>query len=231
MTTGCHPRDMNSATSEDALRNHPLWPSISELYKCCLSPTETLPSAYFPQKKAAVSKGGSDIGTTLAESSSIIKKWVPGRYQDLFHDEDIEAFGTSEGEDLPFPFNLPTQGANSGEGKRKVFLPRKAVYVLKSWLFAHVDNPYPTEIEKAGLCEVSGLQLSQVNNWFINSRRRVLKQVQKVKSTDAPNSSPRMSQSQSQSQSKQLSTNSISGSDTAAVIPKKRKLGELSELM
>jgi len=46
--------------------------------------------------------------------------------------------------------------------------------VLKEWLATHSDNPYPSEDEKLALCEFTGLSQIQINNWFINARRRIL---------------------------------------------------------
>lgn len=42
-------------------------------------------------------------------------------------------------------------------------------------LFEHTENPYPTEDEKQILMQQTNLNLKQVNNWFINARRRILK--------------------------------------------------------
>lgn len=42
-------------------------------------------------------------------------------------------------------------------------------------LFEHTENPYPTEDEKQLLMQQTNLNLKQVNNWFINARRRILK--------------------------------------------------------
>ncbi|KAI6659314.1 Myeloid Ecotropic Viral Integration Site 1 (Meis) homeobox transcription factor [Oopsacas minuta] len=53
-------------------------------------------------------------------------------------------------------------------------LPRPAVDILKSWLFNHLVHPYPTEEEKRSLAQQTNLNLTQVNNWFINARRRIL---------------------------------------------------------
>ncbi|XP_057374948.1 homeobox protein PKNOX2-like [Daphnia carinata] len=53
-------------------------------------------------------------------------------------------------------------------------LPRKATAVLRSWLFQHLVHPYPTEEEKRQLATQTKLTLLQVNNWFINARRRIL---------------------------------------------------------
>ena len=46
--------------------------------------------------------------------------------------------------------------------------------VLKDWLFTHAQCPYPGEEEKAILCQQTGLSMHQLNNWFINARRRIL---------------------------------------------------------
>lgn len=53
-------------------------------------------------------------------------------------------------------------------------LPQKATDILKKWLFEHADHPYPDEDEKEQLSLLTNLTLTQVSNWFINARRRVL---------------------------------------------------------
>lgn len=51
-------------------------------------------------------------------------------------------------------------------------LPGDTTTMLKSWWHAHSKWPYPTEDEKARLVQETGLQLKQINNWFINQRKR-----------------------------------------------------------
>lgn len=41
--------------------------------------------------------------------------------------------------------------------------------ILKTWLRDNIDNPYPTELEKRNLCKITGLDHTQINNWFINA--------------------------------------------------------------
>ncbi|VDK82296.1 unnamed protein product [Litomosoides sigmodontis] len=65
---------------------------------------------------------------------------------------------------------------DSLDSKRKAQLPTKAVELLKTWLFLHSSHPYPSEKEKAMLSRETGLQMVQINNWFINARRRILVQ-------------------------------------------------------
>ncbi|XP_020083034.1 homeobox protein knotted-1-like LET12 isoform X1 [Ananas comosus] len=51
-------------------------------------------------------------------------------------------------------------------------LPGDTTSVLKAWWQAHSKWPYPTEDDKARLVQETGLQLKQINNWFINQRKR-----------------------------------------------------------
>ncbi|XP_046553524.1 LOW QUALITY PROTEIN: homeobox protein PKNOX1-like [Haliotis rubra] len=59
------------------------------------------------------------------------------------------------------------------KSKRGV-LPKQATQVMKTWLFQHIVHPYPTEDEKRQIASQTNLTLLQVNNWFINARRRIL---------------------------------------------------------
>ena len=58
--------------------------------------------------------------------------------------------------------------------RRRGKLPKAVIEHLKKWLLEHADHPYPTEEEKRGFCEYTGLDISQVSNWFVNARRRIL---------------------------------------------------------
>ncbi|XP_064949694.1 homeobox protein knotted-1-like 13 isoform X1 [Musa acuminata AAA Group] len=51
-------------------------------------------------------------------------------------------------------------------------LPGNSTCTLKAWWQSHSKWPYPTEDDKARLVEETGLQLKQINNWFINQRKR-----------------------------------------------------------
>ncbi|ESQ53975.1 hypothetical protein EUTSA_v10025443mg [Eutrema salsugineum] len=51
-------------------------------------------------------------------------------------------------------------------------LPGDTTSVLKEWWRTHSKWPYPTEEDKAKLVQETGLQLKQINNWFINQRKR-----------------------------------------------------------
>ncbi|GMG98967.1 hypothetical protein Nepgr_000807 [Nepenthes gracilis] len=51
-------------------------------------------------------------------------------------------------------------------------LPGDTTSVLKAWWQSHSKWPYPTEEDKARLVQETGLELKQINNWFINQRKR-----------------------------------------------------------
>ncbi|KAE8164127.1 hypothetical protein BDV40DRAFT_122753 [Aspergillus tamarii] len=72
----------------------------------------------------------------------------------------------------------PTVSTNIGSSSRR-FARRKnrrfsttAVSILQSWLEQHQDYPYPTEQEKEQLGRETGLDITQISNWFTNARRR-----------------------------------------------------------
>ncbi|KAL6324131.1 hypothetical protein AAG906_006402 [Vitis piasezkii] len=56
--------------------------------------------------------------------------------------------------------------------RKKGKLPKDARTMLLEWWNTHYRWPYPTEDEKLKLSEVTGLDQKQINNWFINQRKR-----------------------------------------------------------
>lgn len=56
--------------------------------------------------------------------------------------------------------------------RKKGKLPKEARIVLLDWWKTHYRWPYPTEEEKNRLSEMTGLDQKQINNWFINQRKR-----------------------------------------------------------
>ncbi|CAH1433964.1 unnamed protein product [Lactuca virosa] len=56
--------------------------------------------------------------------------------------------------------------------KKKGKLPNEARQTLLDWWNSHIKWPYPTEGDKISLAETTGLDPKQINNWFINQRKR-----------------------------------------------------------
>ncbi|KAL3112452.1 hypothetical protein niasHT_015937 [Heterodera trifolii] len=85
----------------------------------------------------------------------------------------------SEGEQKPFVGGGQKRSAeeSGAEGHRKkvpkVF-SKEAISKFRAWLFNNITHPYPTEEQKKQLATETGLTILQVNNWFINARRRIV---------------------------------------------------------
>ncbi|KNE61505.1 hypothetical protein AMAG_06322 [Allomyces macrogynus ATCC 38327] len=47
--------------------------------------------------------------------------------------------------------------------------------LLRNWVTKHENHPYPDEEQKKLLCELTKLSREQLDHWFINARRRFLK--------------------------------------------------------
>lgn len=82
----------------------------------------------------------------------------------------------------------------SSRNKRGV-LPKQATNVMRSWLFQHIGHPYPTEDEKKQIAAQTNLTLLQVNNWFINARRRILQPMLDSSCPEAPKAKKKPAQS------------------------------------
>nr|NP_001071803.1 transcription factor protein [Ciona intestinalis]BAE06656.1 transcription factor protein [Ciona intestinalis] len=90
----------------------------------------------------------------------------------------------------------------SGRKTKRGVLPKQATEILRSWLFSHIVHPYPTEDEKRSLATQTNLTLLQVNNWFINARRRILQPMLDASNPDPstpPAASPKIKKSKPQS--------------------------------
>ncbi|KAG8084466.1 hypothetical protein GUJ93_ZPchr0010g7202 [Zizania palustris] len=56
--------------------------------------------------------------------------------------------------------------------RKKGKLPKDARSALMDWWNNHYRWPYPTEEDKVSLAATTGLDPKQINNWFINQRKR-----------------------------------------------------------
>ncbi|XP_065056417.1 homeobox protein homothorax-like isoform X2 [Rhopilema esculentum] len=72
-----------------------------------------------------------------------------------------------------FPGTEEEENDRRKQKKRGIF-PKVATNIMKAWLFQHLTHPYPSEEQKRILANETGLTILQVNNWFINARRRIV---------------------------------------------------------
>ncbi|XP_055631602.1 homeobox protein PKNOX1-like [Toxorhynchites rutilus septentrionalis] len=89
-------------------------------------------------------------------------------------------------------------GGGSGKRCKRGILPKHATSVMRAWLFQHLVHPYPTEDEKRAIAAQTNLTLLQVNNWFINARRRILQPMLEHVSDNSAQSTPPPPSSSSQ---------------------------------
>ena len=75
------------------------------------------------------------------------------------------------------PSNFTTGDDVSVKPRGRTNLPKTSVKILKTWLFEHQRKAFPAEEEKVKLGQASNLTVRQVNDWFINARRRILPQL------------------------------------------------------
>ncbi|USW49292.1 Putative Homeobox domain, HTH CenpB-type DNA-binding domain, Homeobox-like domain superfamily [Septoria linicola] len=140
-------------------RGEPHCTPCSTLFReCSLSKSQTLEATNYAYK---------DLGNFL-DTLHVV------------HEDNAREFGTYTG--IKPLRSKDTAGANSvapvkddapGSSKRNgIRFPRQAVKILRDWLDAHADNPYPSEEEKAELERHTELKPSQIANWLANARRR-----------------------------------------------------------
>ncbi|MED6120454.1 hypothetical protein PIB30_020958 [Stylosanthes scabra] len=69
------------------------------------------------------------------------------------------------------------------KNKKKERLPNEAKQILLAWWNIHFKWPYPTDADKVALAEWTGLDTKQINNWFINQRKRHWKPIEELETT------------------------------------------------
>lgn len=153
-----------------------IYNSGSDQSGCC-SPCNTLfrPCSFSNPDKTAKQNNALDTLDIVTENDARNFGGLTGRKQmrSLGHMGPIE--NGDEGE----------QGTNKGAAAAR--FPRAATEVLKKWMAAHFDHPYPNEEEKEALMHQTGLSLSQISNWMANTRRR---QKARAKRSSSPSIRP-----------------------------------------
>lgn len=103
--------------------------------------------------------------------------------------------------------------------KKRGIFPKVATNIMRAWLFQHLQHPYPSEEQKKQLSIDTGLTILQVNNWFINARRRIV-QPMIDQSNRAGNATSYTANTSSSSSSSSSSSNGLAmnGADSTAAV-------------
>jgi hypothetical protein len=117
------------------------------------------------------------INTSLSQHGGLSPLFPPpnpSHFQDSSYNSDDKLWSQEEEDE---DSDHSSQSHIKFVRKRRGNLPKSVTVILKQWLVDHCRNPYPTEAEKSGLRDKTGLTLNQISNWFINARRRLLPQI------------------------------------------------------
>ncbi|XP_055124613.1 homeobox protein TGIF2LX [Symphalangus syndactylus] len=111
-----------------------------------------------------------------AETQSLVEKDSPAKTQSPAQDTSTMSRNSADtGKVLALPEHTK---------KPKGYLPAESVKILRDWMYKHRFKAYPSEEEKQMLSEKTNLSLSQISNWFINARRRILPDMLKRRGND-----------------------------------------------
>ncbi|UJR23735.1 hypothetical protein I4U23_026713 [Adineta vaga] len=115
----------------------------------------------------------SDTTTPNANQTTMINMTNSNNGYHGLHDNNSEtgdnfanSVGSGDDDDLD-------DNTKKRQKKRGIF-PKVATNIMRAWLFQHLTHPYPSEEQKKQLAQDTGLTILQVNNWFINARRRIV---------------------------------------------------------
>ncbi|OXU24341.1 hypothetical protein TSAR_003155 [Trichomalopsis sarcophagae] len=173
------------------------------------------------ETKIVEGKWGIVESTYRLTGTIVLDITVAGSPSSMQSEDDEEACGVAAAAGV---------GSLSGrktKPKRGV-LPKQATNIMRAWLFQHLVHPYPTEDEKRQIANDTNLTLLQVNNWFINARRRILQPMLDGAGSTDPliQSQPSSLSQQSQSQIRNTGSNSGSVSGSSKQRSKPRGSGK-----
>ncbi|BHF73207.1 Homeobox protein Meis2 [Sparganum proliferum] len=103
--------------------------------------------------------------------SSAVSSGSGGGAQELTSDGVANSIGSQEENNEEV--ECEDRSSTKRQKKRGIF-PKVATNTMRAWLFQHLSHPYPSEEQKKQLAQDTGLTILQVNNWFINARRRIV---------------------------------------------------------
>lgn len=112
----------------------------------------------------------SSFGKKSESASSVQQRMRPGRREESV----AESFHIDSSLHEAPQYERGGYKMSSAEAKRSASgkFEKNQVLHLTEWLLKNSSNPYPSMDDKADLAQRSGLSTQQVQNWFINMRKR-----------------------------------------------------------
>ncbi|CEP20971.1 CUP9 [Cyberlindnera jadinii] len=177
---------------------HPPFPPVASQYY--QQTPQHAPSQYAvnPSSPLVVSAPGSQVHSPIGYDASMGPASRPhmSQQQHIQHQQQISAFEQHRYHQIEFDNrvrvhdaeimskNMGSHTAVNGGRKKRQNLPRQTTLILLSWLSDHLDRPYPNSREKYDLLMKTRLTIQQLDNWFINARRRKIAILRKLKEND-----------------------------------------------
>ncbi|CDS43212.1 homeobox protein Meis1 [Echinococcus multilocularis] len=109
--------------------------------------------------------------------------------QEMANDGVANSVGSQEENNEDADCDADNRVTTKRQKKRGIF-PKVATNIMRAWLFQHLSHPYPSEEQKKQLAQDTGLTILQVNNWFINARRRIVQPMIDQSNRAAPHMYP-----------------------------------------
>ncbi|XP_052423308.1 homeobox protein PKNOX2 isoform X3 [Carassius gibelio] len=163
------PSQTNLGLQQDLLQNSS--PSLTSVSSSVNPSGIVVPAGSLQQNNVAMTTINSQVvsGGTLYQPVAMVTSQGQVLTQGLPH-------GTIQIQNNQVNLDLCSllDGDDKKSKNKRGVLPKHATNIMRSWLFQHLMHPYPTEDEKRQIAAQTNLTLLQVNNWFINARRRIL---------------------------------------------------------
>ncbi|XP_037029946.1 zinc finger protein 2-like [Bradysia coprophila] len=97
--------------------------------------------------------------------------------EEEYLEDDVQELFIESGQDIDDAEFVELESQETFDYKKN-----GSTQVLKDWFFDHLHNPYPSEQKKEAFCILLNKTLLQINNWFINMRRRNKDKIVQAKS-------------------------------------------------
>ena len=142
--------------------------------------------SHFSEQDDFLSNRSSD--TPVSSTVPTIPAKSRGIKREADDGEDSNSRGSDEGANEEGESSGGGNGKSAKRPKKRGIFSKAATNILRAWLFQHLQHPYPSEDQKKQLGAETGLTILQVNNWFINARRRIVQPMIDQTNRGAPGS-------------------------------------------